>query len=182
MNRYRRGQIPLWFAVTLAIVVVVALCIWTMRQTSDKAPDGREMIVFWGNTSLGEEVETIIHQFELEHPKYQVVMSKAVARDMTGDAQRLMSAIAGGVPPDVVFFDRFAIGEWASRGAIMDLRPMLDAQNRDDPDRIDLSKYYEYTVKEASYRPAATTVRRRLRLGPRLKSQYRTSRPQLPRR
>src|SRR5690349_12389502 len=83
-------------------------------------------------------------------------MSKSVSRDLAGDAQRLMSAIAGGVPPDVVYFDRFAIGEWAARGALTDLRPMLEAQRKDDPDHLDLSRYYDYTVSEASYRPPGT--------------------------
>ena len=37
------------------------------------------------------------------------------------------------MPPDVVFFSRFATGEWASRGALLDLRPMLAQQAKDDP-------------------------------------------------
>jgi hypothetical protein len=53
-------------------------------------------------------------------------MSSAAAQDVTGDAQRLMCAIAGGVPPDVVYFDRFAIGEWAARDALT--RPHADAR------------------------------------------------------
>jgi multiple sugar transport system permease protein len=68
-----------------------------------------------------------------------------------------MCAIAGEVPPDVVFFDRFAIGEWAARGALTNLRPLLEKQDARDPNRINLADYYEYTVAEASYRPPGTS-------------------------
>jgi multiple sugar transport system permease protein len=136
-----------------AVVLVVLLSWWTFHSTSDDTADGRETIVFWGHINLGEDIEILLHRFEQKHPQYHVILSRAAARDLTGDAQRLLSAIAGGVPPDVVFFDRFAIGEWAARGALADLRPYLDAQSPSDPDRLDLSQYYEYTVAEASYRP-----------------------------
>ncbi|MGB7159279.1 MAG: extracellular solute-binding protein [Tepidisphaeraceae bacterium] len=153
----RRGQVPLWIVVCLVVVLVGLLGWWTVHSTSEVAPDGRETIVFWGHSTLGEDVEVLLHRFEKKFPQYRVVMSKAAARDLTGDAQRLMSAIAGGVPPDVVFFDRFAIGEWAARGALADLKPMLDAQDPHDPDRLDLAQYYDYAVAEASYRPPGSS-------------------------
>jgi ABC-type sugar transport system permease subunit/ABC-type glycerol-3-phosphate transport system substrate-binding protein len=154
----RRGQVPLWIVVCLAVGLVVVLGWWTVRSTSDAAPDGRETIVFWGHLQLGEDVEILLHRFEQKFPQYRVVMSKAAARDLTGDAQRLMSAIAGRVPPDVVFFDRFAIGQWAARGALADLKPFIDAQDPNDPNRLDLSEYYDYSVAEASYRPPGSAA------------------------
>jgi multiple sugar transport system permease protein len=159
LSRRRRGIVPLWMMIAVAIAGLVLLIIWTRRQTSDVTSDGREMIVFWGHKNLGEDVETLLHRFEERNPQYKVVMSNAVARDLTGDAQRLVCAIAGGVPPDLVYFDRFAIGEWAARGAFSDLRPMLDAQRADDPYRINLDDYYKFSVDEASYRPPGTNQR-----------------------
>jgi len=92
----------------LAVVLVIVLAWWTFHSTSDDvAADGRETIVFWGHVNLGEDVEILLHRFEKKFPQYRVVLSRAAARDLTGDAQRLLTAIAGGVPPDVVFFDRF---------------------------------------------------------------------------
>src|SRR5207247_1900920 len=114
--------------------------------------DTRQTIVFWGHPSLGDEVYTLIHEFERKNPQYKVIMGTAVAQDVTGDAQRLLSAIAGGVPPDVVWFDRFAIGEWAGRDALTDLTPYLQKQNPDDPYRIDVSQYYPWAMEEASYK------------------------------
>ncbi|HEV2293200.1 MAG TPA: extracellular solute-binding protein [Tepidisphaeraceae bacterium] len=153
MTRLRRGQVPLWVVVCLAVGLVAVIAWWTLGSTSNESADGRETIVFWGHADLGEDVEILLHRFQQRHPNYGVVMSKAAARDLTGDAQRLMSAIAGGVPPDVVFFDRFAIGQWAARGALADLKPFIDAQLPDAPDRLNLDDYYDYTIAEASYGP-----------------------------
>jgi ABC-type glycerol-3-phosphate transport system substrate-binding protein len=146
----RRGMLPLWGAVVLACVLLAALVWLTIVQTSDRAPDGRTEIVAWGINYFGEDVYALVHRFERENPQYKVVISASAERDSTSDGQRLLCAIAGGVPPDVVFFSRFATGEWASRGALLDLRPMLVAQPKDDPQRIDLSEYYDFAVAEAS--------------------------------
>ena len=148
-------QPPLWMAVVglclLALLTLGGNLVASLLP-ADKA-DQREQIVVWSSVDLGDDVYTLVHQFELDHPEYDVVIGNAVARDLAGDAQRLLSAVAGGVPPDLVWFDRFAIGEWASRGALTDLRPMLAAQDRADPDRIDIGDYYPWAVDEVSYAP-----------------------------
>ena len=153
-----RGQVPLSVAIVLAIIAVIGLAFWTREQTKPVSSDGRQELVFWGNPALGEDIYAVIHRFEEANPQYKVVMSAAAARDLTGDAQRLLTAVAGGVPPDVVYFDRFAIGEWAARGALADLTPMFAAQRADDPYRIDLAQYYEWSVAEASYRPPGSKI------------------------
>ena len=150
MFSFRDRQVPLWAMGCVALIALVCFAIWTSRQTRDTTADGRELIVFWGHKNLGEDVETVLHRFEQKNLQYRVVMSNAVARDLTGDAQRLICAIAGGVPPDLVYFDRFAIGEWASRGAFSDLSPMLDSQKEDDPYRVKLQDYYKFAVDEVS--------------------------------
>lgn len=137
----------------LAALGVIGLGVWTWRSTHSDVQDGRQTIVFWGGNFLGDEIYALVHRFEEKNPQYKVVMSASVARDLVGDAQRLMCAIAGDVPPDVVFFDRFAIGEWAARGALTDLDPFLARQKATDPYKINLSEYYDFTVKEASYAP-----------------------------
>ena len=132
---------------------MVGLAWWTVRQTTQVTADGRQEIVFWGHSALGEDIDTVVHAFEQENPQYKVILSTSAARDLVGDGQRLMCAIAGGVPPDVVFFDRFAIGEWAARGAFEDLTPYLQRQKQGDPYRINLDDYYPWSVREASYSP-----------------------------
>ncbi len=145
----RRGQIVL--AMVILVLAFAAAMILLVRGRAPE--DDRQTIVFWGHPSLGDEIYTLIHQFELKNPRYKVVMGTAVAQDVTGDSQRLLSAIAGGVPPDVVWFDRFAIGEWAGRAALTDLSPYLENQDAKDPYRIDVAQYYPWAMEEASYKP-----------------------------
>jgi multiple sugar transport system permease protein len=140
-------------AVVLFVVLVGAVSWWTHDAARETNDDGRETIVFWAGWMLKDDVYAAIDRFEKLHPRYRVVATTGTAQDATGDAQRLLSAIAGGVPPDVVFFDRFAIGEWASRHALEDLTPYIEAQAPLDPGRIDLADYYPWTIEEASFRP-----------------------------
>jgi multiple sugar transport system permease protein len=144
-------------AIALGCCLIAALAWLTWTDTSARTSDGRQEIIAWGITFFGEDVHALVHRFEQENPQYKVTISHSAARDADSDGQRLLCAIAGGVPPDVVFFSRFATGEWASRGALLDLRPMLAAQRSDDPQRIDLSEYYDFAVAEASYRPPGST-------------------------
>src|SRR5262249_25744441 len=99
---------------------------------------------------------------EEQNPQYKVVISASAERDSTSDSQRLLCAIAGGVPPDVVFFSRFATGEWASRGALTDLTPFIEAEDPNHPNRLDLGEYYDFAVAEASYKPPGSAGPSRL--------------------
>lgn len=143
-------------AVVLFVALVCGLSWWTYRASRDTSDDGRETIVLWAGWMLGDDIYAAIDRFEHLYPRYRVLATTGTAQDATGDAQRLLSAVAGGVPPDVVFFDRFAIGEWASRNALEDLTPYLEAQRAApsaDVEPIDLGDYYPWTIEEASYRP-----------------------------
>jgi len=156
------GFVSLRVAVALFALLAILLGFWTWQQTTHRAPDGRQEIVAWGINFLGPDVYTLVHQFEKENPQYRVIISASVERDNTSDNQRLLSAIAGGVPPDVYFFSRFATGEWAGRDALTDLTPMIESQRADDPNRINLAEYYDWSVKEASYAPPGSNQPPRL--------------------
>src|SRR5688572_9645580 len=129
---------------------------WLARSDAPSA-DTRTELVIWGHPQIGDEIYTLLHAFERKHPQYKVTMGSAVALDITGDSQRLLCTIAGGVPPDVVWFDRFAIGEWAGRDALTDLTPLIAAESPDDPYRIDPSQYYPWALEEASYKPPGSS-------------------------
>jgi len=154
-------RLPLRGAVALFFLFVCAVSYWTYRSSTEST-DGREDIVLWAGWMLGDDIYGAIDRFEKLHPQYHVIATTGTAQDATGDAQRLLSAVAGGVPPDVVFFDRFAIGEWASKHALEDLTPYIEAQDPADPNRIELRDYYPWAVEEASYRPPSSPEPRRL--------------------
>ncbi|HMI83454.1 MAG TPA: extracellular solute-binding protein [Polyangiaceae bacterium] len=145
------------------IAFLVAVSWWTWTATRDVEEDGRERIVFWSGWSMRDDViYDVIRRFEQLHPHYRVTTGTGTARDLVGDAQRLMSAIAGGVPPDLVFFDRLGIGEWASKNALEDLTPYIEGQDPADPYRIDLTDYFSWSVEEATYRAPGAPGKPRL--------------------
>ena len=148
-------------AIGAALLAAGALVIWGLRGPSG-AGDGREPLVFFAGWMAGDDIYGVAARFEQLHPQYRVTVTTSSAPDETGDAQRLLLGIAGGVPPDVVFFDRFAIGEWAAKSALEDLTPWIAKQDPADPARIDLGNYYPWAIDEASYRPPGSTGARGL--------------------
>ncbi len=151
-----RGMISLRALGILAVVAII-LVVAIMWQTVRRDP--RKQIVVWNMGLMGSEIGLALHEFERQHPEYHVVNSSSVAPNTTADGQRLLTAIAGQVPPDLMVFDRFAIAEWAARNALTDLTPLLDGQRGDQPNRIDLGDYYPWTIDEGSYRKPGTSGR-----------------------
>ncbi|MEA2698160.1 MAG: multiple sugar transport system permease protein, partial [Myxococcales bacterium] len=155
-------RMPLkWLLAVSAAILVALLVIWLRTSTAEPA-DGREPLVFNAGWMVGDDIYGALHRFEQLHPEYRVTTTTSTAQDQTGDAQRLLLAIAGGVPPDVVFFDRFAVGEWAAKSALEDLTPFIEQQDPGDPSRIDLRDYYPWAVEEASFRPPGSVAAPRL--------------------
>lgn len=103
--------------------------------------DDRREIRFW-ITSSNRGIEAVCREWERRNPGWRVVTT--VYNSMT-DAQRLMTGIAGGDPPQVVMQDRFMIGEWASRGAFAALDDRLLASG------IRPEQFYPATWNEATY-------------------------------
>ena len=60
--------------------------------------------------------------------------------------------MAGGQPPDLILFDRYAVSEWAARGAFMKLDPFLAGEaTSGDPDAIRPENYYRSCWEEVTY-------------------------------
>lgn len=82
-------------------------------------------------------------------PVFRVVSGQNATRDPVGDPTRFLVSVAGGVPPDVVLFDRFAVAEWACRDAFLDLTPFLDADRAAGrPDAVRAEDFYEVAWRE----------------------------------
>lgn len=66
------------------------------------------------------EFETLsdeAHKKDPSKPVYRVISGQNASRDQVADPTRFLVSVAGGMPPDVIFFDRYAVTEWAARGA-----------------------------------------------------------------
>lgn len=123
-------------------------CLGTLAHSE---PAKKKDLVIWG-VALGPDskgLEAMIAQFREKHPEYNVRTLSMGAGRM--DPQKLMTSIVGEVAPDVIYQDRFTIGDWASRGAF---RPLDDFLARDigkDKYCPEPKQYYPATWEEAIY-------------------------------
>lgn len=105
----------------------------------------KKTILVWGQT-LGPDTkgtEAVVREFERRNPEYRVRVLGMGAGEM--NPQKLMTAIVGRVPPDVIHQDRFTISDWAKRGAF---RPLDDLIANDQAAGV-------YTPGPDTFYPAA---------------------------
>ena len=103
-------------------------------------------LVVWGMQS-GEETkgtDAAVAEFMRRNPHIRVTVLSMGAGGM--NPQKLMTSIAGRVPPDVVRQDRFTIGDWAARGAFRCLDDLIER------DGIKAADFYPACWSEAVYR------------------------------
>lgn len=92
------------------------------------------------------------HRKDASKPIYRVISGQTAAKDQVADPTRFLISVAGGMPPDVIYFDRFAIAEWAARGAFDPLDPFIVADvaagRTDTPNKND---FYQAAWAESVY-------------------------------
>ena len=107
-------------------------------------------LVVWG-LQYGEENQGLkarVAEFEKRNPGIEVSVLSMGAGSM--NPQKLMTAIVGNVPPDVIHQDRFTIGDWAARDTFLPLDSYIQA-DRDKPYGVREEDYYPACWKEANY-------------------------------
>ena len=154
----------------VAPVVALSALLWWLSPSRALQPNepGVVEITFTGTAGANNPVmDDAFHAFETEsralhqkdprHPIYRVVNGQAAARDEIEDPTRFLVSVAGGQPPDVILFDRYAVSEWAARGAFAKLDPFLarDAASS-DPDAIRPENYYRSCWEEVLYTDPVT--------------------------
>jgi len=127
--------------------LVVGVILYLLYPHAPSTPDGsaREEITIWfGEVTQGRH-DDVVDAFERRFNDYLKTQdaqsagwritlgSSAVRANLEGEGnpQRLMCGIAGGVPPEVVEYDRFAICQWAARGAFLDLTPLIERDRQE---------------------------------------------------
>ena len=111
---------------------------------------GKRDLVIWG-IAVGPETkgqDAVIQEFKRLHPDINPRVLSMGAGNM--DPQKLLTSIVGNVAPDVINQDRFAISDWASRGAFESLDDLI-ARDRNDPLCPKAAQYYPATWAEATY-------------------------------
>lgn len=149
----------------MAAIAVVA--VWFLSPSSLQDVGGSPGVVEISFMSPGGQLsgplDDVVRAFERktleEHrkdpsrPIYRVVSGQNAAPDQTSDPTRFLTSVAGGMPPDVVNFDRFAIAEWAARNAFQNLDPYIEADLQANvPGAVRPEDYYASVWDEAKYK------------------------------
>src|SRR5690349_2225611 len=97
-----------WAGFVLALAVAAFLY---PRPGVSSGRDGgqREEITLWTPLSASDGLKAATTEFERENPQYRVVLGAATVRDSVSDPTRFLLSVAGGSPPDVMIFDRYAV-------------------------------------------------------------------------
>ena len=168
IDRGLRRQRSIGWCWLVVLILGLVYLLWggTMAVAAGTAAQSPIRLYFW-TISRDRGVEAIIHEFEVDHPGVKIVASPYDGG--TNGSQRLATAIMGGAPPNIVYQDRFTIGQWASLGAFYRLnhliRQSMVRQKRGGPEGIDSADYYPFCWREASYEggvygiPTGTEVR-----------------------
>ena len=151
MSRFFRDHIgPNRILITAALALLVAFALYPRIGREERAAGVTE-ILLWTPVEAGDAVRVAVEEFERRNPQYKVLMGAASVRDATSDPTRFLLGVAGGAPPDLIQFDRFAVVEWASRGAFEDLTPFVKA-DRNRPDGIRPENFYRPPWEEGIYK------------------------------
>ncbi|MBM7840005.1 multiple sugar transport system substrate-binding protein [Alkalihalobacillus xiaoxiensis] len=107
--------------------------------------EGRTTVTYWHNhTGRGlEAIEQLVADFNASQS--DIFVQPIYSASSEGDDQRLLTAIAGGNPPDLAHFDRFKVAQYANENSLESLTPFIEADN------YDMGIYYDYAVEETTY-------------------------------
>jgi ABC-type glycerol-3-phosphate transport system substrate-binding protein len=79
----------------------------------------------WAGDYQKDFKASVVDVFEKQNPNIKVKMTFVDTSGQTQSSDKLLTAIAGGNPPDIALFDRFLIGSWAAKGSLTDLSAYL---------------------------------------------------------
>jgi len=115
---------------TLLMIGLLAVVAALWPRPRRARPGVTTELVFWRAGWMTDIYRDAIEEFERLHPDCEVIIGNAAIRNATDDPQRFLTGAAGGVPPDVMYFDRYAIAEWASRGAFEPLDKYIEQDRK----------------------------------------------------
>lgn len=146
------------------VCFAAVLCVVPARA---QQPSGETIwLQYWGveNDVLAldcfQEFERL-HDGSDGRPALKVIMGQSASLDKTGDPQRLICSIAGGDPPDVVWFPRFAAYTWIMQDTLLSLQPFVDkdlVERPNDPLTLRPEQFYSSCWEESSYEGQIYTI------------------------
>src|SRR5438270_12053494 len=160
-----------WKFILLALAVIALLWFLNPERAIERNEPGFVEIVYLAESGpeAGSVEEALrefearsraIHQQNPAHPIYKIIKGQTASRDPTADPTRFVVSLAGGTPPDLILFDRYAVSEWAARGAFTKLDEFVAREsNNPAPDAIRLENFYKSCWDEVIYENPTTHER-----------------------
>lgn len=154
---------PLLVTALVSALVLTGLWLLSPSRSDRVTPAGVVEITYMGpNGPIAGALDDAVRAFEEESrrahaadpskPVYRVISGQNASRGMTGDPTRFLLSVAGGMPPDVIYFDRFAVAEWSTRDAFLDLNPLVEHDLAvGHPDAVRGEDYYAPTWNEVVF-------------------------------
>src|ERR1051325_10753319 len=144
-----RANLRLSFSHSLFVLILLPLLL--AGCADERVPEGKMKLVVWG-LQYGEEskgLEARVKFYEAHHPNVKISIISMGAGGM--NPQKLLTAIVGNVPPDVIYQDRFSVGDGASRDTFIPLDNYLK-RDANDPNAVKPEDYYKPCWAEANYK------------------------------
>ena len=141
---------------TMTLLVMALLLAWWLYPHARRpmpAPGATPPIelTLWVPGSANDATRTACDWFERKTGgKYKVLIGNATVRDQTADATRFLLGVAGGAPPDLIYYDRFAVVEAASRGAFRALNDLI-SRDLSLPDAVQAENFYDPMWQEPRF-------------------------------
>ena len=132
------------FLVTLLLIVLSLVLVACSSDGSKNSENGVTTVTFWiGGGAAGDALKEAIKTFNEEHDDIQVEGTYAKSSSTSDD--KLLTATAGGNPPDIAFFDRFKVSSWVEQDSLTDITEYAE---KDDISKDD---FYSFAWDEAHY-------------------------------
>src|SRR5438477_1167895 len=160
-----------WKFLLIALAVIALLWFLNPERAIERNEPGLVEIVYLAEsgpeTSSVEEAmrdfeaqSRAAHQENPEHPIYKIIKGQTASRDPTADPTRFLVSVAGRMPPDLILFDRYAVSEWAARGAFTKLDDFVARElTNPAPDAIRPENFYKSCWDEVIYENPPTGER-----------------------
>ncbi len=149
-------RLMLWksYCVVLACMLLLSACSIPSKEsesaetagTGEEASSQVKEITFWHNWSTGPSGESItksVEAFNRSHPNIKVKPVYVATDGGDSITSKLLTAVAGGNPPDVVLASRYGVAEYMAA-----VTPLNELAERDN---INESMFYKWAWQESVY-------------------------------
>ena len=122
--------------ISLLLVCILFFSGWGRRETKEKV---NIKVAFWGSVEEIKILQETVKEWQKTHPRIRVILQHTP----TGSyLQKILTRIAGGDPPDIIFSEANDFVFLKTKGVFLDLMPFI----RKDTE-FDLKKYFPQILR-----------------------------------